>query len=99
VGKSSIQYMEQDAKTRQTAHYKELRFQKRIIFQIGRNERMVRVRMVEERTGNSTRRRWEKERRLRRQGGERNKNKGHEMREKKETRNSSYQGAQIMARF
>ena len=55
--------------------------------------------MVEERTENSTRRRWKKGRRLRRQGGERNKNKGHAMREKKETRNNSYQWAQIRARF
>jgi hypothetical protein len=31
--------------------------------------------------------------------GERNKNKGHAMKEKKETRNSSYQWAQILARL
>jgi hypothetical protein len=91
--------MEQDAKIRQRANYKELRLQKRTVFHIGRNERRVGVRMVEERTGNSTRRRWTNGRRLRRQGGERNKNKGHAMREKKETRNNSYQWAQIWARF
>jgi hypothetical protein len=83
--------MEQDAEIRQKADYKELRLQKRNVFHIGRNERRVEVRMAEERIGNSTRRRWEKGRRLRMQGGERNKNKGYAMREKKETRNSSYQ--------
>jgi hypothetical protein len=91
--------MEQDAEISQTANYKEQRFQKRTVFHIGRNERWVGVRMMEERTGKSTRRRWEKGRRIRMQEGERNKNKEHSMREKKETRNSSYQWAQIRARF
>ena len=80
--------MEQGAEIGPRANYKELRIQKRTVFHTGRSERRVRVRLVEERTGNSTRRGWEKERRLRRQGKERNKNKRHAMREKKETRNS-----------
>jgi hypothetical protein len=40
--------MEQDAKIRHRANYKELRFQKRTFFYIGRNERRVVVRTVEE---------------------------------------------------
>ena len=41
----------------------------------------------------------EKRKEIKKARGRRNKNKGHAMREKKETRNNSYQWVQIRARF
>jgi len=61
--------MEHDAEIRQKANYKELGFQKRNVFQISRNESRVEVRMAEEKTGNSTRRRWEKRKEIKKARG------------------------------